>query len=458
MALENEARFHLPEAKYPHIVERLNAKDALAPFELSSKGMKTHSDTYFDINGQLRNRGSSLRIRMSEKGVRATLKTPTADGDSTFGSTMEELENSDNAEFFSAIAQIIEKLTGAGVIGGAPLDAEPILMVKGAYPTLRDLGLKDLFTVRTSRHRWVISENSADLAELAVDDSFYDVGIAGPESGIRECRVEVELFDASQSEALNRICEKLTSRFGISEVHDSKFERGMLHSDTRGLRDKLEVKLKLGKESDFETILGRIEHDPMFVPHHRFTRMPERAISDVYFDSPGQDLLQAGHYLRLRREGQGRELVFRRLTQAVKYGHVLQEEVVAKGDGEPFLRNWHLIQRWLSGTTGKSITGDIDGVNAAPNFLNGAGLRPVLEVEIDRLPWIVERIDEPKSTAAAPDHVAKVKYDQITTRRADNREAVLHSVEFEVTGVESDSGTPQANNRLGYEAFVPAFE
>ena len=124
----------------------------------------------------------------------------------------------------------------------------------------------------------------------------------------------------------------------------------------------------------------------MFVPRHIFTRMPERTISDIYFDNTKQDLFQSGHYLRLRTEGSAKELVFRRLTQAAKYGHVLQEEVVVKGEGEAFLRSWHLIQRWLSGTTGRPIIGDIRGVDEATNFLGGAGFHPVLEVDIERLP------------------------------------------------------------------------
>src|ERR1019366_6903748 len=191
---------------------------------------------------------------------------------------------------------------------------------------------------------------------------------------------------------------------------------------------------------------------------HIFTRMPERVISDIYFDNAGQSLFQAGHYLRLRREGPARELVFRRLTQAARYGHVLQEEVVAKGEGEAFLRSWHLIQRWLSGAIGRPITGDIRGVDEAQNFLSGAGFHPMLEVEVERVPWIVERIDESSSYGAAPHHVAKLKYDQITMRDPDNRGHIIHATEFEATGVESDSASPQGRNRLGYEAFVPAFE
>jgi adenylate cyclase class IV len=458
MALENEARFRLPEAKYEQTVGCLNESKTLAQFELVPKGQKIQSDTYFDVNGDLRRRGWSLRIRISGTEVRATLKTPIAKDDAAYGEINEELENSDNSELTDTLTKIVRRLSTKGVIKNYPSDLDTRLLVKGVYPTLRELGLQDLFTVRTNRYRWIVSEDSENLAELAVDDSYYDVGVPGFGEGIRECRIEVELLDASQEQAMTAICDALMSQFNISEVRDSKFERGMLHFDTRGLREKLEVKIRLGRDSDYAIILDRIENDPMFVPRHIFTRMPERVISDIYFDNAQQGLFQAGHYLRLRREGPAKELVFRRLTQAARYGHVLQEEVVANGEGETFLRNWHLIRRWLSGTIGRPITGDIRGVDEAHNFLNGAGFHPMLEVQVERIPWIVERIDESGSHVAAPHHVAKLKYDQITMRDPDRREHVIHTTEFEATGFESNSASPQGRNRLGYEAFVPAFE
>ena len=43
-------------------------------------------------------------------------------------------------------------------------------------------------------------------------------------------------------------------------------------------------------------------------------------------------------------------------------------------------------------------------------------------------------------------------------RDTNHRDQAIYSTEFEATGVESDSASPQGRNRLGYEAFVPAFE
>jgi adenylate cyclase class IV len=458
MPLENEVRFHLPEASLTATIRRLNSDRALAPFQLKPKGEKVHSDTYFDVDGALRTRGWSLRIRTSDGSVRATLKTPVASDRSVHGKVNEELENSDNAQLFDTVITIIERLAAADIVQGIPADLTTQLLINGAYPTLLALGLKDLFTVRTSRHRWMVSDGLLDLAELAVDESYYGVGTSNTEEDIRECRVEVELLDASKNESLTRISRVLIEDYNLSEVYDSKFERGMLHFTTRGLREKLELKIRVHELSDYDAIVDRIKSDtPPFLPPYRFSRIPERTISDVYFDSAEQDLFQAGHYLRLRHEGRHRELVFRRLTRDVRYGQVLQEEVVAKGDGQSFLRSWRLIQRWLGSSIGRPVTGDVKGVGETEDFLGSIGLHRTLEVDISRTPFIVERIEDTGPGLMAPDHVAKLKYDQITMRRPDHEGGILVSREFEATGVEAESASPQEKSIPSYEAFVAQF-
>jgi hypothetical protein len=51
--------------------------------------------------------------------------------------------------------------------------------------------------------------DETELAELAVDDSSYEVGSTSQPGAIRECRVEVELLDASRTADLDAICERL---------------------------------------------------------------------------------------------------------------------------------------------------------------------------------------------------------------------------------------------------------
>src|SRR6476646_2744830 len=147
MALENEARFRLPEAKYQKTVERLNATRHLSSFNIMQKGPKSHSDTYFDINGVLRRRGWSFRIRISGNEIRATLKTPIAKAGATYGKINEELENSDNSGLIDTLSRIMQRLADEGVVPKLPSDLDSRLLIKGIYPTLREIGLHDLFTV-----------------------------------------------------------------------------------------------------------------------------------------------------------------------------------------------------------------------------------------------------------------------------------------------------------------------
>jgi hypothetical protein len=129
---------------------------------------------------------------------------------------------------------------------------------------------------------------------------------------------------------------------------------------TRGLREKLELKITVTQDADYQHIISRFENDNSnFLPQYRFSRLAERQIADIYFDNKELRLFQAGHYLRLREERGAKELVFRRLTQDVQYGEVFQEEFVAKGSGEDFVRNWEPIRDWLTSSTGREVKANV---------------------------------------------------------------------------------------------------
>ena len=343
------------------------------------------------------------------------------------------------------------------VIQPVSFEVSSNLLLNGMKSTLAASGLKELFTVRTARHRWIVGHEGVDLAELVVDDSSYDIGSASQPDAIHECRIEVELLDSTKNAELNEICKKLASRYRLRQVHESKFERGMLHVSTRGLREKLELKILVATASDYDTIVSRIRNDPEFLSQYRFSPLKERVISDVYFDSEELQLFQAGQYLRLRQEGQLKELVFRRLTQDVQYGEVLQEELVARGDGEKFRRNWEPIRRWLSSTTGHEVEPSVSNIEDIQQALSAHGLRPTLSVEIQRQPWIVHRIDVSMPSDVSMDHVAKLKYDRIKMRRPNRPEVSLDCQEFEATGVESDDNVPFGPSILAYDGFVAQF-
>lgn len=456
MPLENEARFHLPETRLESTIRRFNSDYALDGFRLSWRGKREHSDTYFDAAGNLRSRGWSLRIRTLGDNIRATLKRPAAELHKTHGVVREELENDSNESLFEVLAEIIEVMHGAEIVA-APPDAVGQLMLSGVYPALRAIGLRDLFTVRTARYSWIITVADEDIAELVVDDSYYDIGTVGQSNPIRECRVEVELLDAARQDVLDQVARILISRYEVREVTDSKFERGMLHFTIGGLHEKLETKFRLKAKADYDAIIKQLNSNSRFLPQYRFKLLPERAISDIYFETADQRLFQVGCYLRLRKEARSRELVFRRLAGGVKYGEVVQEEIIAKGDAASFGPSWQLIQSGL-----KSLGLDFDSKPAEldhiEDVLSSIGLTRILYVDTTRQPWFVECIDNTEDGDSQSEHVAKLKYDRVTYRRPDGEGGTLSLAEFEATGLEDEAAAPQVLRPMSFEAFAAQFE
>lgn len=457
MALENEARFHVPEDSLNRTLQELNTRRALTPFSLRWIGTKDHTDTYFDVEGALQKRGWSLRLRTSGDKVRATLKRPVVDPNASGQVIRDELENDSNESFLAVVLQIIAILRDDGIISGG-LPSQVQTMLDGAYATLQSTGLRDLFAIRTTRHIWVVTSQSEDVAELVVDDSYYDIGPIGLSDPIRECRLEVELIDPSRGSMLAEICEELTAKYDVHEVYDSKFDRGMLHYATRALREKLETKISVRSDADYNAIIKHLEHNPEFLPTYRFTRLSERTITDAYFDTADQRLFQAGCYLRLRSERRNRELVFRHLTKELRYGEALQEEIVAKGAGDSFDRSWELIQNWLSSTTKLNFSNSGATLEGIEQALASIGFMRILDVGIKRVPWMVERVgSSQRHGIGQPDHVAKLKYDRIRYSRPGSQASALSTAEFEATGVEGEGSAASDSIITAYDAFVAQF-
>jgi adenylate cyclase class IV len=459
MAFENEARFHLPDDELPQTIDHLNNGTLLQGFILAPKPQQKHSDTYFDIDGKLLRKGWSLRIRRSCDSVKATLKRPSSKPEgATFGEVREEIENSATADLTDTVAIIIKELAYANIIDRNPPGILGSLLISGLTSTLAGLGIIDLFTVTTTRHPWIVTRNGDEIAELVVDDSTYDVGAASQTGRIRECRIEVELRDASSGSDLDEICTRLISIFPLREVHESKFERGMLHVSTGGLREKLELKIALTNDEYYDSIVSRVETDgARFLPLYRFSGSRYRHIEDVYFDDEQLHLFQAGHYLRLRQEQGSKELVFRRLTEDIPYGEALQEEFIAAGSGEEFERNWLSIRDWLTRSTGREVRADIAGLEDIGEALKANGLHPTLRVDIARRQWMVQRADALLTNNLPQEHIAKLKYDRITMHHPANAGVRLQSREFEATGVDRDDGAPLGARILAYDGFVAQF-
>jgi adenylate cyclase class IV len=457
MPLETEARFSIAENRFDQVMSTLQRELSLGQFSLKSNGTRVHADTYFDTDKWLLAKGWSLRIRQRDDDIRLTLKRPIT-GDTDHGVVHDEIENPRSGSFVEVVEQIIAILKDAGAVKTEVASATLKLMREGAFAALRSCGLNDLFTVETTRHAWLVAFDDTEIAELVLDDSCYHIRGAEDPEPIRECRMEVELFEASRQHLLGEISQCVRSRFDVDEVRDSKFDRGMVYYSTRKLRDKMEAKITIEELGDYQSIINRIENTENFVRYYHFSRLAHRGISDIYFDTAGHDLFRAGCYLRLREEHKNRELTFRRLAEPVKYGQVLQQEIVAKGDGDAFGRNWDLITKWLERTANVQPDGMNSTLADIEVALQHLGLRRVLEVDIARLPWLVSRVDPQKGwRREEANHVAKVKYDQITFRRPGDRVNIVRAVEFEVAGVEDESSGLHETQLNAYETFLNQF-
>lgn len=457
MALETEMRFSISDNRFAYIMSAFQGHPHVGSFALEWQHVKDHEDTYFDAAGDLHERGWSLRVRRQGANVRATLKVPVSN-ENSHGVVHEEIENKSNDSFIGVIEQITRVLRDADAIKERPAAVGAQVILDGIYSTLRSFGLRDLFTIRTTRYTWLVKRATEEVAELTLDDSHYDIGGVDQATPIRECRMEVELRDPAYHEALAEISQFVRARFNIEEVRDSKFDRGMLHYSNQKLRDKIEAKITVTELADYSAIIRRIDNQDEFLPGYQFARLNDRRVSDIYFDTEQQSLFKAGCYLRLREEDGNKVLTFRRLAKEKKYGPALQHEVAARGAGEEFDAGWRQIQAGLSSTIGvtpEELETNLDSIEGA---LSQLGLHRSLKVDLVRIPWVVEHVDSRTSLGQAQvSRVAKLKYDQIVFRRPGGRSKLLREVEFEVTGVEDESAAPQEFQTTAYETFVVQF-
>lgn len=456
MPVESELRYSIRDHRFDQTLRAIDRELHLGRFVLERSDTRVHVDTYFDCNEWLLDNGWSLRVRQSNDDVRATLKRPIPTS-AAYGTIRDELENPRDGSFVEVVERIIKVLCEAGALNSQEPVIRARLMLEGVFAAFRICGLHDLFTVETTRHVWIAVLNGTHVAEIVLDDSSYNIGGIAELRPIRECRMEVELLDPSNQDLLGELSRSIQSRFGFNEVHDSKFDRGMVYYSTRKLLDKMEVKITVKDLDDYSAIINYMDNTKDFVRDYHFAKLPYQRIADVYFDSANYKLFRAGCYLRLREERKIRELTFRRLTKDVKYGQVLQQEVVAKGEGESFNRAWRLISDWLVRTADVHATEEAELTNVEAT-LQKLGLQRVLEVDIVRLPWLVSRIDPQRSWRSEnANHVAKVKYDQISYRRPSDEANVLRNVEFEVAGVGDPSAGLQEAQLEAYETFVSQF-
>lgn len=175
MVLETEVRLRIQEDRFDHVRADLDRTSRLGVHQLDARGVHDHEDTYFDVDECLHARGWSLRIRQQTGDIKVTLKRPVVAGP-TDATTREELENPRSGSLIDVVERIAAILADATIIETVPTDIPTRILRDGVFSTLRSLGLRDLFTVHTSRQTWVTGDQGHAIAELVLDDSHYFVG------------------------------------------------------------------------------------------------------------------------------------------------------------------------------------------------------------------------------------------------------------------------------------------
>jgi adenylate cyclase class IV len=454
---EREARFVVENDQYHRIREMLDGDRDFGPFVLGRSKVKQHYDTYFDTkNFDLHEFGWSLRIRRSEQGTSITLKIPepTVDDGESEGMRHREIENTGHEDFAKVFEKILELLQRQHVVRRGKWEREATLNLAlwhGARYALESAGLHDLFTVSTERHVWPVMDAGHEIAELTLDDSTYLFQQVRRDDSERQCRVEVELNESARDELLIYIDDLVKHRFGIEPVGISKFEHGMILYRMRKLGEKFEVKIAIPNPSAHEEIAREIRHNPEFVSGYLFAGDGTHHLRDVYFDTQRQHLFAAGCYLRLRKDGEARDLKFRILHFNSDLGQAIQYEIAAKNGENDFSDRWDQIQSWLSSISPVEIPKTRpESLKRIEKILADMGLKAALEVDVDRVSWSVLKRDERSEL------IARLKYDKITFRAPTSKRGESE-VEFEVAGAEDHDAAPSALRRDEYYTFLRAF-
>jgi adenylate cyclase class IV len=457
MTDEIEARLAIDTDQIEAVRARLDSALALGDYRLSKESRKTQTDSYYDLRGRLYQQGWSLRIREYGNSLTLTLKRPKRQEPDGVA-IRPETENPQDGNFEEVFLEVVRLMVDGGLIDEVPADLSPRLYRVGASKALHSLGLRKVFDVRTDRQTWR-ARNSAGLsiAEVALDRSEYRVS---HEQTIEEGRIEIEIDSPAQKLELSDLARVAISDFRAQEVHQSKFERGVVHSRSSNLREKMETKVTLASDSDYAGIVQALDvTSAPFIKGYLFNRSGlDTKIEDIYFDSRQYALFERGWYLRLRREGASSKLTFRRLTDQDRQGQVLQNEIIVEQNSERFEESWNALWSWLQKIPLRRDAPRLESLDAVERTLGAAGIVPSLRVTINRTAWTIEKGEADKASNLTPlgERVAKLKYDRITFRKPGDSIAAS-AQEFEVTGVEQDDASPPVLLADAYQTFLAAF-
>ncbi|ATL32641.1 CYTH domain-containing protein [Streptomyces formicae] len=454
MAVEVEVRFEVQPDQLEQLRQDLAQRSRFGGYEVRRGRSRVQLDTYFDVQGQLAARQWSLRVREKGDSLRVTFKRPRPGEGPT---EREEIENPGDGSLVDVMNQIAAILVSENIGVTVGTNIEYAVHSAGAAATLQAMGLDHQYPVETTRELWIVSGEGADIAELCLDETKYR-GKEGPATP--ECRIELELLDRTRRADLAEMKRVVAVTYGAREVFQSKFERAVIHADMNGSVEKAELKLQFGNDHQYVALLRELEHNEQFVDGYRFQRAANRLISDMYYDTKGYDLFRRGAYIRIRREQGRRQLTFRRLKErGDPKGFMSKQEESSIREGDEIRVKWDDICQLMAAryqhVSEAPAPASFDDL---PDALARMGLRPSLEVQVNRKAWLVRR----SSTSHVPHltgedrPIVKLKLDEITYRPP-GRSRTATRRECEVTGVEDEADSPQRYQTDQYLAFLLLF-
>ncbi|MCK9900214.1 CYTH domain-containing protein [Frankia sp. Cpl3] len=450
---EVELKFAVPGRKIEEIRALING-GRLAGRVLRQPEEKVHTDTYFDSDGTLRDKGWSLRLREKGDDLRITLKFPRRSSVAEFGELVrEEIENRDNNSLVEVfLDQIVPQLARAGIVAANPVGGRTDLLRNGILATLKNFGLKPVFTVSTERLKALLEDGQGVAAEASLDQSRYYT--VDPSDSYSDAQLEIELAPGAARSVLEEVRFYLVHEKGLALTSVSKYQRGLDFYLATDLNEKLETKIILPSFDDYILVKDLLERDPRCIPGYEVAATPiPREIEDVYYDSRAFTLRNQNCYLRLRGEGGGRELTFRRLISG-RSSEIARQEEIKIPAGELDEKVWRQLENRLS-RIGVNLRSSTPGESLDVR-LRGLGLNPVLQVHIHRTSWTLKRSLVDAERGVSPRQIAKIKFDRasfVSPLRAVQRK---HD-EFEVTGLEHSLESSGADDWAAYMTALAAF-
>ena len=211
MAEHREIEWQLAASDLPAVRRWLTEHPTIADLQIEPRDSVDLHDTYLDTDDwRFHRAGFALRARASAGAGEATLKSlSSARNDVADRIEVSEKLPSGDPETMGGIA---------GDVG------RRVRAVTGKEP------LRRLFEVHTTRERFRVRRDGADVGEIALDDTLIESAGGRPHARIR--RVEVEAHSSRQTQPLEDLVTVLRAECSLEPASDSKYVTGL---DAAGL-------------------------------------------------------------------------------------------------------------------------------------------------------------------------------------------------------------------------------